>query len=245
MKTQSNLKEEEAVSQAVLPIETEAIPEAQTEADQWIDIQPFIDRMEDHWINELGNVSSDALRKTWGQICYFFQKHIQNHETPDNKKWYILSPPTGSGKTESAIIYASMLSELSNEDHPGMLIVTRLRADCERIANRINSFGSRRTAVAHHAESDTVLKELSEHPVLVITHKAYELAIGFLGLEGKAELQSKWTFFRHWDKGRSDWDEFTAPGRKLIVIDECIDLVDDAQVTGSYHLVIDGFNECS
>ena len=113
----------------------------------------FVKKMEHHWTRELQNVPNDALRETWRQIAEAFGEQISNHDNPDEaKKWTILSPPTGSGKTESTVIYGAMLSGRDKDDHPGMLIVTRLIEDCNTIAERINHFGSETTAIAYHSD---------------------------------------------------------------------------------------------
>jgi hypothetical protein len=116
-----------------------------------IDPELFVSRMEAHWTAELGNIGSEALRATWRQIAECFNNHIRNHDTEDSRKWYALSPPTGSGKTEGTIIYCSMLSKFENYEHPGVMIVTRRIEDAEKIAQRINQFGGRETAIAFHS----------------------------------------------------------------------------------------------
>ena len=59
----------------------------------------FVQRMENHWINELNNVPNKALKESWHQIAETFEHHIQNHDDPEKaRKWTVLSPPTGAGK---------------------------------------------------------------------------------------------------------------------------------------------------
>jgi len=188
------------------------------EQPEWIDPNEFVSRMQLHWEQNLENVSSPALHATWEQISNYFKLHIMNHEHEDAKKWYVLSPPTGSGKTEGTVIYAAMLADRENYDHPGMLIVTRLISDCEIIAQRINEFGSRDTAIAFHSDTNLKITELGENPVLVITHKAYEIAMD--KLEDGDSKKSKWPYFHDWQIGT----------RKLVVIDECLDIVQDATI---------------
>jgi len=195
-----------------------AIDTTQTETDQHIDLNTFVSRMEQHWTEELKNVSSPALRAAWRQIAAAFKAHIQDHDKPEGgRRWNILSPPTGSGKTESTVIYCSMLAALGDFFHPGALIITRLIEDCNRIADRINHFGSRETAIAFHSDAKVKLTDLADHPVVVITHRAYEQALDYLGSTG--EIRQTWPFFHRWTQGT----------RKLIVVDECLDIVEHSK----------------
>ena len=139
----------------------------------------FVMRMEDHWINELNNVPNKALKESWHQIADTFDHHIQNHDDPEKaRNWNVLSPPTGSGKSESIVIYGAMLSSRPKEDHPAILVVTRLIDDCNMMAERINRFGERDTAIAYHSDvsNKVSLNVLKKWPVVVITHRAYEMA---------------------------------------------------------------------
>jgi DEAD/DEAH box helicase len=218
-----------------------------TNPDVWKQLNPvnpkhFEETMEEHWTKVLGNVSNPALRETWYQIASTFGNHIYHHDTPEKSKlWTVLSPPTGSGKTESTIIYAALLSKQKNDRHPGMLIVTRLKADCDRIADRINKFGiqygGQETAVSYHSGRSSELKitDLKDYPVAVITHRAYEMALDYLGND--SEIDKTWSHFQRygrnmdypiqWDKGEYSIDNrYGYDLRRLIVIDECMDIVE-------------------
>jgi hypothetical protein len=186
----------------------------------------FVEWMDRHWQNELENVSSHALRETWRQIANVFRVQIQEQAAGDgNYQWKVLSPPTGAGKTESTIIYCALLADLPDQVHPGALIVTRRIADCNNIADRVNRFssancaGSRESAVAYHSENNIQLLGLPQYPVVVITHRAYELALEALGKGG--EIPRTWPHFHNWQKGT----------RKLIVIDESLDVLDHSKVS--------------
>ena len=143
-----------------------------------------------HWTEELKNVSSEALRKVWRQLASTFSYYTQDRG-PD-KQWTILQPPTGSGKTQGTVIYCSMLARLPIGEHPGVLIVTRLKADASQIAHDINRISGKNTAVAYHTDTKEEVKisDLCESPVVVITHRAYELALDFLGEDGV--IQQTW-----------------------------------------------------
>ena len=201
----------------------------------------FVQRMESHWINELNNVPNKALKDSWHQIAETFEYHIHNHDYPEKaKKWTVLSPPTGAGKSESIVVYGAMLSSRAKDDHPAMLVVTRLIDDCNMMAERINKFGERDTAIAYHSDvSNKInLNELRNWPVVVITHRAYEMALDFLGHEGR--IEQTWPYFHEYDrnghlpqgstKEYPDQNPFVSR-RRLVVIDECLDIVDHYAVS--------------
>jgi hypothetical protein len=194
-----------------------------------INPEHFVSRMESHWTDELGNVGSEALRATWRQIAVYFNKQIKNHDTEDSRKWYALSPPTGSGKTQGTIIYCSMLADLENYEHPAVLIVTLRKKDAEYIAEQINKFGGRETAIAFHSgemSKKVKINDLPTYPVLVICHEAYKKAVGLVALKGDI-VEGKWPWLSKYHIGH----------RKLTIIDECIDLVEDAGIN------LDGLRE--
>jgi hypothetical protein len=178
----------------------------------------FVDEMEKHWEERLGNISSEALRKVWMQIAGTFGSHIGGFG--DFERWTILQPPTGSGKTQGTIVYCKMLSRLNRKDHPGVLIVTRRIDDANQIAEQINELsGKTDEAVAYHSDNKIDLDKLPTFPVLVICHRAYELAMDAMTDEG-SKIQHTWPHFYSWQ----NWT-----GRKLVVIDEALDIVEYSQ----------------
>ena len=63
-----------------------------------------------------------------------------------------------------------------NVDHPnpvGVLIVTRLIADADKVAHKINALAGREVAVAHHSDKRLSESVTAAHDVLVITHQAF------------------------------------------------------------------------
>ncbi len=184
----------------------------------------FVERMENRWI-EMGNISSPALKSVWWQIAEAFNLNISSHGIQEmGRRWIVLQPPTGTGKTQGAVVYASMLSELPEAEHPGVLIVTRLITDADLIAEEINTLSGREVAVAFHSGSDTRISELGAWPVLVITHRAYELALDYLGQAGT--IRQTWPFFHDWGSRAS---EFCDRRRKLVIIDEALDIVEQSE----------------
>ena len=188
-----------------------------------IEPEAFVPAMEKHWTEELGNVSSAALRKVWKQLALNLNVHIEEDHPGIQRTWNIIQPPTGTGKTEGVMLYCAMLSEFPDEEHPGVLIITRLQADCEMLAERINHYGVRPTAQAYHSNLlDIGITTLWRYPVAVITHSAYQRAMDFFktGIRGKL---NKFQLFM----------EYFAPDRerRLIVVDECLDIVEEDKIT--------------
>lgn len=193
----------------------------------------FVKEMIRHW-EGLGHVSNKALEDTWKQLAEAFIDHVKAHEFPSMEgNWTVLSPPTGTGKTEGAILYSAMLSGVFTADpqlHPGILIVTRMIKDANRIANDINWHSMRyapglldtnTVAVAYHTEAadDLRRRDLRQFPVLVVTHKAYENALD--GLESNA-YPTAWDYYSNYLDRK----------RKLVIIDEAIDLILESRVSG-------------
>lgn len=196
-----------------------------------IDPNVFVDHMTHHWSTTLNNVPSDALQKAWRQMASTFNWNIQAHYNPNHRtQWTILQPPTGAGKSQGTAVYASLLSTLlPPEEHPGMLIVTRLITDADQMASQINRMVGREVTVASHSEAEVALGELQNYPVLVITHRAYELALDHLG--ENADIESTFDLFHTY--GSPSWDDFEigdhASHRRLVVVDEALDIVEHSK----------------
>lgn len=190
-----------------------------------IEPNDFVTEMQKHWVNKLGNVSSENLRRVWRQIASTFSSHISEHNTADRGQlWKILQPPTGSGKSQGTIVYCSMLSELPKEEHPGVLIVTRLKSEASDMAKAINDLSGKEVAVAYHTDTkhELSLHDLSNWPVVIVTHRAYEIALDVMGRDGS--IAQNWEYFHDWNHA---WESYT---RKLVIIDEALDIVEHAQI---------------
>src|SRR4029077_10447601 len=108
-------------------------------------------------------------------------------------------------------VYAALQADrnLNHSNPVGMLIVTRLIADADRVAEKINAMaGGRRVAAAHHSEHKLTTTEMVEFDVLVITHAAFRDAAEAFG----AHAPDRWNVFYRWSKGT----------RSLIVVDEAL-----------------------
>jgi hypothetical protein len=189
---------------------------------QPISPQAFVERMARHWTETLGNVVSEPLRAAWLQMATEFRRHILAHGDPARgTEWTVLQPATGSGKSQGTAVYCAMLSSVASAwEHPGVLIVTRRIEDADTMAETINGLaGQEDYARAYHsaAAGDGVLGRLREHPVLVITHRAYGLALDALGQEGT--VRRTWPFFHGWGAGE----------RRLVIVDEALDIVEESR----------------
>lgn len=173
-----------------------------------------------------GNHSNEALENNWKLMANVFQRHIE--EAPD---WDILPLPTGTGKTEGTCLYSALLGNHLDHEHPGVLIVTPQIESADGIANRINKLAAqydiRETAFAFHSGlsyEQRRAKILSDYPVLVITHKAYQEA-----MEGRKHSILL-------DNVMDKYLAFNDEERRLIVIDEHLDIVENFRVTtGGLH----------
>jgi hypothetical protein len=117
-----------------------------------------------------------------------------------------------------------MLADLPKQEHPGILIVTRLIKDCCKIVKQINEHAGIDTAIDYHSDAKVKLGDLKEYPVVVITHKAYENALDYLGDD--ASIRQTWDYFHDFNRNGDEW--FSGK-RKLVAIDECLDIVESNQ----------------
>lgn len=175
----------------------------------------FVARMTERWTTELNNVPSPELQAVWSQMADAFNAQIADADNPDADRWRVLQPATGTGKSQGAALFAAMLSDV---DHPGVLIVTRLITQADDVAATVNKIAGRAIAHAFHSDSDeTGIAALSDFPVLVITHRAYEIGLDAVN---NGQHAANWNRFHAWRDG----------SRKLIVIDEALDIIQEAQI---------------
>jgi hypothetical protein len=189
--------------------------------DEPINPNTFIAAMNRRWCDTLGNQSSDSLRSVWKQIVTTFNRQIALHGTEEGRRWRVLQPATGSGKTQSLSVYCSMLD---TERHPGVLIVTRLKAQADEIVSTINRLAGSEVAVAYHGDTKGALAahSLAEWPVVAVTHRAYEI-----GLDNVNRIENR-------QAGNAiSWDAYNAfrgGRRKLTVVDESLDIIQASQI---------------
>jgi hypothetical protein len=176
----------------------------------------FTAAMRDHWTTTLTNVSSSNLEAVWHQMAFTFNRQITAFGTPEGKRWKVLQPATGTGKSQGLAVYCSMLPE---DDHPGVLIVTKLKTQADELADTINRLASREIALAYHGDNRVPTSTFHDFPVLVITHRAYEIGLDAVN-QDKAQA-SNWGRYHEWlNEGQ----------RRLTVIDEALDIIEEAQI---------------
>jgi hypothetical protein len=190
----------------------------------FIDVDTFVSAMEQRWNTDLNNISSPVLKGVWKAICNTFNNSIENSLTP-GAKWQILNPPAGSGKSQGAVVYCSLLAkknaELSLESQVGVLIVTRFVEDCGSTAFLINQLSGLNSAITNHSElvvrpTDS---EMASKAILVVTHAAY--------LKSLEDLQGgRWTSLTQWDGGQ----------RKLTIVDESLTNVVEESILNENNL---------
>jgi hypothetical protein len=133
--------------------------------------------------------------------------------------WLILQPPTGSGKTQGACVFAAMQAEANAKGllKPiGVLIVTRRIEQAEIIVARINELAGRVVAVANHSDKRATPQEMLDSDILIITHQAYVNAAEHISSQNGAP------YFVAWRDGN----------RLLTIIDEALaNVVEDSKVT--------------
>jgi hypothetical protein len=175
--------------------------------------QDFLNRMSLLWSAPPFNMpTTPALLAGWSVLVdHFHRAASSNLSGAEQKLSYALPLPTGSGKTQGTCLYAALQAD-RNLGHPhpvGMLIVTRLIADVDRVAEKINALaGGRRVAAAHHSDRKLTASEMAKFDVLVITQAAFKNAAEAFG----ARAPDMWNALYEWSRGT----------RSLIVVDEAL-----------------------
>ena len=173
----------------------------------------FLDRMSHLWSQPPFNMpTSPALLDGWRVMADYFRHVITSNTSCDAtvKPSFVLPLPTGSGKTEGTCVYAALQAE-KNVHHPnpiGVLIVTRLIADADKVAEKINTFARRAVAVACHSENKLSAEVMAQHDVLVITHQSFMNAASAFA----SEERGRWNTLYSWYRGV----------RSLIIVDEAL-----------------------
>jgi len=184
--------------------------------------QTFVTRLTDQWTTAYHNVPSVPLRQLWTTMANTYQEAIIDTAARVTPRWRILWPPTGSGKTLGAKVYAALQAEQNAataglKKPVGILIVTRLIAQADEMVNAINALAGREVAVADHSEHRAAHEQLDASDVLVITHQAYVNATQTL----TSSRDDKWRKVTNWKGGR----------RLLTIIDEALcNVIEESQV---------------
>ena len=137
----------------------------------------FTERMDDRWSQGLQLSSSPALKTLWGIMADTFRTATLNSiNGVAASPWLILQPPTGSGKTRGTCVFAAMQADANAQGDlkpVGVLIVTRLIAQADELAQEINALTGRSVAVAHHSDKPATAEEMFASDILIVTHQAY------------------------------------------------------------------------
>src|ERR1700722_18600038 len=113
--------------------------------------EDFACAMQAHWTNPntLNNVSSPALMSLWTVMAKTFNAAIEGNlaadnpfmDNPENGKWMVLSPATGSGKTQGIRLYSAMQARANlnrpSSEKVGVLIVTREIEQADELAEEV------------------------------------------------------------------------------------------------------------
>jgi hypothetical protein len=182
-----------------------------------INPEAFCDCMKARWTTDLGNVYTEKLGMQWAELANVFNAHITAHDDPTARERYtVVAAALGAGKTQGTAVYCGLLARTySDEEQPGVLIVTRRIQDADEMARTINEAAGRVFAFAYHSEivaRTTKLSDLARFPVVVVTHRGYQIALDQMTQGGT----SRWPDFSKYQSGT----------RKLNIIDEAIDLVE-------------------
>ncbi|WP_338830749.1 hypothetical protein [Bradyrhizobium sp. 27S5] len=134
--------------------------------------QTFVARLTNEWTTTYHNMPSAALKALWTTMANTYQSAILDTAADVTPRWRILWPPTGSGKTLGAKVYAALQAE-QNAAEPqktpvGILIVTRLIAQADDMVAAINALAGRQVAVADHSAQRATNEQLHASDVVVV-----------------------------------------------------------------------------
>ena len=134
-----------------------------------IDVGKCVDELERRWTTTLGNVSSDALRQTWGVLFGAFNWHAEfwndiTPKSPNSEKFTVLNFATGTAKTQSLVVLGDHLSRHPKPEHPGVLVVQRFIKDAKLLVEQINNYtpDSKATAITYTSETPRVIFRLAQ-----------------------------------------------------------------------------------
>ncbi|KJC55619.1 hypothetical protein UB31_00495 [Bradyrhizobium sp. LTSP849] len=180
-----------------------------------------------HWTTSvpqgLGQCTSSALRTLWKIMGENFQQSIVEAAKGTKSPWRILQPPTGTGKTQGTCVYTAMQADLNRDlsetQRPvGILIVTRLREEADKLKETINRIAGSSVAAVDHSGNRATPEALRDSDALIITHEAFLNAKRGL----KEHLREPWERRTQWRGGQ----------RLLTIVDEALaNVVDESHAT--------------
>lgn len=143
----------------------------------------FVAEMKMHWVDTLGNVVTAKLEKLWRSMAKTFNRLLLAKK---GDPWLILSPETGTGKTQGSAVYAALSALYTTT---GILFTTRLTSQCDGVVRDINEIAERHCsryqkggrfgvlsgslAVTIHSDQEKEPTEsvIFNTPCLIITHE--------------------------------------------------------------------------
>lgn len=162
-----------------------------------------------HWEGNYSLSTTPKLKDAWRIIVQTFNATIEG-TTANN--WQVIPAPTGTGKTT---IVAQYCARLRADNQPGVLIVSRTKAQANEVALQINEASHNPVAVAAHTDNEVEQSKQTAAPVLVVTHQAFKNAI-----KEKGKSSHRLT---RWER----LHQFRGGTRKLIIVDEYLDIFED------------------
>ena len=145
-------------------------------------------------------------------IATTFGRAIMAHGDGKNV-WQVIQPPTGTGKTQGAMVYCAMVGRANAKAGPklGILFVTRQIVEANKLVAEVNHLAGRASAVAKHSEVTVSKDDMQNADILVITHAAYINALSSRGHNGR-DLWADYTQCRHGE-------------RRLTIVDESLNQI--------------------
>lgn len=175
--------------------------------------QTFVERFTQRWTEDFNMPASEPLRKLWRIMANTYRQSIISTSQDQPSRWRVLQPPTGSGKTMGAVVYAGLQAELNagvtdGVKPIGVMIVTRLKAQADEVVSQINSYVGRVVAIADHTDHRATPEQLADSDIVIITHEAYTRAKETLS----GVNADRWHRLTNWRGGR----------RLLTIVDEAL-----------------------
>lgn len=158
-----------------------------------------MEMMEHRWTTELKLSASQPLREGWQQLQRVVIGSAASFVDKE-ELWSVVQLPTGAGKSQAVAV---LCAQYEKRNHPGALIVTRFCKEADTMAELINKIADDAIAVASHSNNEVGSELMKSHPVLVITHSGFQMALR-AAADGQ-KIASRMHDYRHWENGDRAW----------------------------------------